>query len=398
MRRPSTLVAALVGLAAACAARPPTSAVTVAPLEREPAVRVTVPSAPAIPASALAPPRVLLPVWTGNVRELGVGDRRVCGLDTGGAVRCRALPEGPTVTRDVPRSRSIVTGGDRGCVRGEDGTTWCWGHAWWCGAGERLDPELPARIEGLSDDATVALPPTRLRDSGAGLLALTSAGLVRGLWCDADQRGESAEFGGAVTQLALGRNTGCALLRDGALQCREDLGPLQRVVGVASPRAVHLGVGHGCALDAAGGVACWPVCEYREGDGGRGVACGAWEPRRRRRRAPTPPEPAVGPDIRATRLAGLPALTALALGEGFGCGVTPAQGVTCWRMAVPRRRSRHPRRARRRALTPFTVAGLEGVTRLGAEASTLCALRADGTVWCVSRPAPGATATRVAWD
>jgi serine/threonine protein kinase len=221
------------------------------------------PAAVAAPAHA-APP----PPRDGRALELGVGAGRVCAVLGDRSVRCRGgdlRAPSPLVTRAVPPARDLVLGGDRGCVHDDEGRTWCWGHAWWCGAGERLDPELPARVESLARGATVALPPERLNDSGAGLLARAEDGRVHGLWCGDDQPAEHTEFGGAVRQLSLGRSTACALLADGELRCREDLGPLQRVTGVAAPRAVVVGVGYACALGEGGRVGCWPVCEYREG-------------------------------------------------------------------------------------------------------------------------------------
>lgn len=362
-------------------------------------------AAGASPARPLPPP----PIRDGRVLELGVGARGVCAILGDRTVRCRAGVGGPVVGRAVPPARDLVVGGDRGCVHDDEGATWCWGHAWWCGAGERLDPELPARVDSLPRNAAVALPPERLRDSGAGLMARTEEGLVRGLWCGDEQPAALTEFGGPVRQLSLGRSTACALLLDGGLRCREDLGPLQAVVGVSAPRAVAVGVGYACALGGDGGAACWPVCEYREGDGGRGTACGFWEPHGRVRRVVDrvdagfevdPVDARPSPDVQALPVAEVGGLTAIAVGAGYACGVTGDRGLVCWTFPpAPRHRPRsRSRRPRLHTGTPYRVANLSDVVRVTAEGETLCALRADATMWCGAPTEAGATLAQVRWE
>lgn len=353
----------------------------------------------AVRAQADTSPRTTAPpVRDDRVMELGVGAERVCAILGDRSVSCRSTAflrggsPAPLVTRAVPPARDLVVGGGRVCVHDDEGATWCWGNAWWCGAGERLDPEAPARVDVVPRGAAIALPPQRLNDSGAGLMARSDDGRVRGLWCGDDQPADHTEFGGAVRQLAAGRSTWCALLTDGSVTCREDLGQLQRVTGVVAPRAVAVGVGHACALQEGGRVACWPVCEYHEGDGGRGLACGAWE-RRGRARDDRPP-----PDIEALPVEGVAGVTALALGDGVGCGVTGDRGVLCW--AFPRV-SRHRRRGRvahLRTGEPFRVAGLADVTRVAMDGDLVCALRGDHTMWCALARAPATTPTQVRWE
>ena len=361
----------------------------VAPLRSLPRASVRAAQGPGAPAGA-----------DRRVVELGVGLGRVCVVLGDRSVRCRSAraltasgaPDDAVVTRPVPPARDLVVGGDRACVHDDEGATGCWGNAGWCGAGERLDPDVPARVGAVPRGASIVLPPQRLNDSGAGLMARSEDGMVRGLWCGDEQPADLTEFGGPVRQLAAGRSTHCALLADGAVTCREDLGELQRVAGVLAPSAVSVGVGHACALQQDGRVLCWPVCEYHEGDGGRGTACGAWE-RRRHARDDQPP-----PDIDALAVEGVSGVTALALGEGLGCGLVGDGAVVCWAFPPPPRHRRRTRRTRLRTGAPYRVPNLTGVTRVAMDGETLCALRGDGTAWCVSPPSASVAPVMLRWE
>ena len=91
-------------------------------------------------------------------------------------------------------------------------------------------------------------------------------------------------------------------------------------------------------------------------------------------------------------------LTALAVGEGYGCGVTGDRGLVCWTFPpAPRHRPRG-RRTHLRTGVPYRVAGLADVVRIAAEGETLCALRADATMWCGSPASPEATLAPVRWE
>ena len=137
-----------------------------------------------------------------SVRQIALGDRHVCWLQSDGTGRCAG--SGLPAVADFDAAVQIVAGRDFSCVLAETGRVLCSGR----------------------NDYGQSSPPAELR---------------------------------AVVQLAAGREHGCALTEDGTVHCwgRDNLGQSSPPDDLGPAVQIAAGYAHSCAVTVSGGLRCW---------------------------------------------------------------------------------------------------------------------------------------------
>ena len=269
------------------------------------------------------------------VAQLAVGDSHSCALTVLGAVHCwgrniegqSAPPDGLGPDGALGRAAQVGVGSRHSCALTVSGRVHCWGmHADGSGDGRstppnELGPPDPVVQLGLGDDYSCAL---------------TVGGALR-CW-GANDAGQSSPTVSVepFAQLAVGASHSCALTEAGEAHCWGN--PAND--GRTSPPDeldppdpfVQIGVGddHSCALTVGGRVHCW-------GSNGGG-----------RSEPPEPPE--------------LDPFAQLMVGDNHSCARTVSGRLHCWGEFIE------------------NELPLDAVTAV--DASGLCALLADGSVYC----------------
>jgi hypothetical protein len=333
---------------------------------------------------------------------LASGDRLSCALDAGGAPRCWGLSDDREGTLPATPARRLAVGRSAACAILTTGDLSCRGDLPAAPAGLFVDVALGGahgcalRTNGqLQCWGATAAPPlgagwASVTAGDAHTCALDVAGAAS-CWGD-DSAGQLAVGPGPWRALAAGGDATCAVDSAGAATCWG--GPLALRTPPPGPLFdVTVAGGWACALDAADHAVCWgdnapapPPGAWAELSAGAdhlcapsvegGVACwGAGEAG-----VELPPDTvlvdlipgpvglcAQTPALRCWGEVGAPLpagdLTAVALGDGFGCGVDPAGDLQCWG-AIP------------------SPPPLSDVVSLGAGVAHACALTAAGELAC----------------
>lgn len=132
-----------------------------------------------------------------------------------------------------------------------------------------------------------------------------------------------------------------------------------RPVGGPALSSLAAGEGTTCAVLDDGSARCWG--DNRAGQLGDGTRTSS---------------------VRPVAVAGLNDATAISAGYEFACALRALGTVVCWGSGTNGRLGHGSTEG---SPTPVEVAGLSGVTAIHAGYSTACALRDDGTVWCWGR-------------
>lgn len=230
--------------------------------------------------------------------QIAAGDAHTCARLADGTVACWGLDHhgqlgdgggkpDPRIHLDLPppdsaiRARTflagpvaqIALGGDRTCVRVEDGAVDCWGPGAAAPITKPPAPSAARKVVGLKDAVFIAA-------GGSHTCAVTKDGAVS-CWGD-NARGQVDGGGGdrrapvrvgrvkGAAALALGRSHTCALLSNGTVACWGDNTRGQLGDGTTKPRRGPIAVpglsgvtglgargDHTCARLAGGGVRCW---------------------------------------------------------------------------------------------------------------------------------------------
>lgn len=340
----------------------------------------------------------LLPVpvigFSSGASALAAGTWFVCGLTTGGSVRCwgdnsngalgDAMPGWRTTPRDVVLLGSgvidVAVGGFHTCAATASGAAKCWGSAnnGAVGDGSSVPSRaVPVDVVGLGSGVT------RVAASFFHSCALSTSGSV---WCwgqNSDGRlGDGTTVNRltpvAVTGLSAGASTisvgvfhGCALV-GGGLKCwgnnaNGQLGDgslVQRLtpVDVSANGKVFTTVSAGdfltCAVSSTGGATCWGENSFGQVGDGTNTA----------RTTPT--------DVSGLTTG----VQAVAAGGSFSCALTSAGGVKCWGDNSAGQLGDGTLTSRN---VPGDVSGLTvGVLRIGAGSAQACAVLTTGAVKC----------------
>lgn len=162
-----------------------------------------------------------------------------------------------------------------------------------------------------------------------------------------------------VSDVALGADGGCAIMRDEARTARcwsHDATDAVTVEGLRDVRSIAIGRGFRCALDDRGAVRCWGDGRLgQRGDGARGVRA--------------------APDTIAIR----EGVTQITAGLAHACALLRDKTVQCWGWNALAQLGDRTRLA---SATPVAVAGLRDVRAIAAGSVHTCALREDGGVFC----------------
>ena len=292
-----------------------------------------------------------------------------CLLRADGHIRCRGFGNGGVFADGVDAmyrnfqtltlpgiddARSFDMSVFVGCAVRGDGTVWCWGD----NAMGRVHPDLPPRmllptqVPGISGARRVSLGLTTMRPC-----VLLDGGHVR---CWGDGVMPPDDEGHAVDVLSFAGWV-CIRYEGDRVRCNQGYtGGVESVVELPEGGATQIasGLTFAAALDRAGNVSWWGAVPPRHG--------------------PTPPTPV-----------GVRCATSIALGAEHGCASITDGTARCWD----------------RTGGATSVPGLDRVVRVLRTASSSCALREDGGVWCwgggwfVSDSDAGAAGalTRVSW-
>lgn len=291
----------------------------------------------------------------------------------------------------VPNATTYACDLAHACASTATGEAYCWGQNSYgkLGDGTETYRELPTRVAGLSDVAEIGA-------DGDRTCARTRGGDVY-CWGDSefgkagdgrlpDNSGrEKTKPGSAIltgaTSLAVGSVHACSLVKDGRLSCwgqnlsgatgqpltTRNVGRPKIATNVGALASIHAGSGISCAIDRAGAVSCWGALVNLVG----------------------PPAPPGTHLVKPVPFA-LPGPAAeVAIGwESVACARLVSGAVYCWGANDAGQLGDGTRNGR---AIPAPVTGLPvnvRVQRLAAEGERVCALLADGRVFCWGKDLP----------
>ena len=136
------------------------------------------------------------------------------------------------------------------------------------------------------------------------------------------------------------------------------------VPGVSGGTAISVGGVHQCVLHATGAVSCWGY--NSSGELGDGTTQTSMTP---------------------VAVLGINDATAITAGQNHSCALHKAGTVSCWGYNLASGNAG--------GATPALVPGISGVTAISAGASFTCALRSDTSVWCWGDNGSGQMGTAV---
>ena len=270
-------------------------------------------------------PRTMPPDDLGPVVQLGAGYSFACALTILGELRCWG-GDFATPVDDLGPFTQLAVGDIHSCAVADSGQVHCWG--------DNDDGQTTPTV-GLGPGGVVV-------QVGVGndhSCALTDSGTVHCWGSNKDDQSSPPDDLGPVAQLGVGGSHNCALLRDGQVRCWGNNADGSRDGRARPPddlgTVVQLAVGneHTCALTELGRVRCWGI----DNDG-----------------EATPPDD-LGPVAEIT------------VGRDHACARTVAGLLRCWGDPVDEFAS----------LPPGLVTAIDS--------SSLCALLADGSVYCPTK-------------
>jgi alpha-tubulin suppressor-like RCC1 family protein len=278
----------------------------------------------------------------GDVTALAAGQGQTCALTRAGKVSCLgsqfhgevgdgiahmgSVTAAPTEVRGLGRVVQLAAGTITTCAIEEDGPTQCWGR-WPSWTTDVLNPggrSRPGRVDARKDAAQIGVGSTlaciRRRDGETDCVAeeLTKATVIYG------QEPPSVRGRLAAVDVAAGDEFACVVRKSGEVACRGtnrhgQLGGANDVVisrwqwtpiaGIRDAVRIAAGSVHVCAVTADGQLYCWGNdvrCQL-----GGGTVTG-----------PAHPTP--------VKVAGLPPVTAAALGWLHSCALTRTGEIWCW--------------------------------------------------------------------
>lgn len=275
--------------------------------------------------------------------QVAAGDDSACGIRAGGTLWCWGygadgrLGTGGTSTVTEPVQigsaagwTDVTVADGHACAIGEGDALWCWGSGSYgkLGTGSTTSAKVPVRVgTGRWSDVSAA------QDSTCGVQTDGS------LWC----------WGyGASGQLGTGKTTSVAA---------------PERVGAAGVRwsAVSAGAYHTCAIDSAGGLACW-------GDNNLGEAGDGTLGRR------TTPQPIEG------------RWRQVSAGFDSTCGVQTDGTLWCWGYGGSGQLGLGDLTSRR---APQRVGSASDWNEVASTRYATCATKADATLWCWGSGATG---------
>jgi hypothetical protein len=217
-----------------------------------------------------------------RVEQIAAGHHHACARTDAGAVLCWGRNDSGEVSGDetVVRSARLVTlpapaaevrvGDTQSCARLTSNAVFCWGVV----AGTQHAPPTP--LNWFASATGIAV-------SAEALCAFNSAGLLRCSFAGGKPLEPIGENG--VTQIALGRFRGCAVMSDKTVRCfslsrpgnapvTEKIAPwAEPISGLTEVVELVAGTNHFCARRADSSVWCWGRNEYGQlGDGTRNDA------------------------------------------------------------------------------------------------------------------------------
>ena len=220
-----------------------------------------------------------------RVDEIAAGHHHACARTDAGAVLCWGRNDSGEVGGDetiVRAARTIAlpapaaevrVGDTQSCARLTSNAVFCWGVV----ASTQHAPPTP--LNWFANAAGIGV-------SADALCAFNTAGLLRCSFAGGKPLEPIAEAG--VTQIALGRHRGCAVMGDKTVRCftlsrpgnaavTEKVAPwAEAVSGVSDVVQLVAGTAHFCARRADGTVWCWGHNDYGQlGDGTREDASAA---------------------------------------------------------------------------------------------------------------------------
>jgi alpha-tubulin suppressor-like RCC1 family protein len=267
---------------------------------------------------------------------IGVGANFACAIVAGGgSVVCWGgnasgqLGNGATATALRPVLVSGVTDAaavavdssvDRACVLHAAGTVSCWGDTRSGKLGNNPPPALtPVAVPGISGGTAISM-------GGVHQCVLHATGAVS-CW----GYNSSGELGDGTNQTSM---TPVAVL------------------GISDATAITAGQSHSCALHKAGTVSCWG---YNLASGNAGGATPALVP-------------------------GITGVTSISAGGSFTCALRSDTSVWCW--GTNQSGQMGSAFSGAYSKVPVQVAGVTGITAIGAGQYFVCAVRSDARVLC----------------
>lgn len=200
-----------------------------------------------------------------NMVSVSTSTLRGCGIRKDGAVLCWGTTFGPDSKPKVAFRDAVKLGsGPRAsCATRSDGSMWCWGDV----ARRSPAPRAPIKPEGLEGVADISMD--KELDLPGGCVVRADSTVACWYWdlavikdgklnlrhkAKAGITGAASVFGGP--------EQGCAILRDGRVQCwgTKTSGPSEEsafVPGLSDATSIAMGGDYRCAVRKSGMASCW---------------------------------------------------------------------------------------------------------------------------------------------